>query len=64
MEEMGDMLDSAMRWANVAHRREIGAPFLANPKNVSLRREGKRWLDGILRIKLCLASIEQCERED
>jgi hypothetical protein len=25
MEQMGDMLDSVMRWANVAHRQEIGA---------------------------------------
>jgi len=28
MELMGDMLDSAMRRTNVAHRREIGARFV------------------------------------
>jgi hypothetical protein len=34
MEQMGDMLDSAMRLVNVVHQREIGARALADQKNV------------------------------
>jgi hypothetical protein len=53
---MGDMLDFAMRRANVAPWREINAPVLANPKNVLP--------DGVLRIKFSPIGIEQCEGED
>jgi len=64
IEQMGDMLDSTMRQANVAHRREIIAPFLANSKNAPPRKEGRRQLDDVLHIKLFPTSIEQCEGED
>ncbi len=40
IEQMGDMLDSAMREANVARRREISAPLPAHSKNAPPRREG------------------------
>jgi hypothetical protein len=36
IEEMGEMLDSAMCWANVARQREIGARVLDDSKNVPL----------------------------
>jgi hypothetical protein len=61
MEQMGDMLDFAMRQVNVAHRQEIGALISAYLKNAPPRREGKRRLDGVLRIKFSLVSIKQCE---
>ncbi len=55
MEQMSDMLDSAMCQANVAHRQGIGARVLADQKNVPPQREG------ILRIKFSPVGIEQCE---
>jgi hypothetical protein len=58
MEQMGDMFDSAMRWANVARRQEIGAHILHDSKNAPPSTQGKRRLDGVLRIKFSLASIE------
>jgi hypothetical protein len=58
MEQMGDMLDFAMRRANVARWREIGTPLSAEQKNAPPRREG------VLHIKFSFAGIEQCEGED
>jgi hypothetical protein len=58
LEQMGDMLDSAMCQANVARRREIGACVPVDQKNAPL------WREGVLRIKFSLPSIEQCEGED
>jgi hypothetical protein len=58
MEQMGDMLDSAMRRVNVVRQREIGAYVLVDQKNVLPRREG------VLCIKFSPAGIEQCEGED
>jgi uncharacterized protein YggL (DUF469 family) len=42
IEQMGDMLDSAMHQANVACWREITAPLRADSKNASPWKEGKR----------------------
>ncbi len=39
IEQIGDMLDSAMHQANVARRREITAPFLTDSKYVAPRQE-------------------------
>ncbi|CAK9278607.1 unnamed protein product [Sphagnum jensenii] len=64
IEQMGDMLDSAMRQANVARRRKITAPLPGDSKNAPPRKEGRRQLDGVLHIKFSPASIEQCEGED
>jgi hypothetical protein len=36
MGQMGDMLDSAMHWTNVARQKEIVSPLLADPKNALL----------------------------
>lgn len=58
MEQMGDMLDSAMRRVNVERQREIGACVLVDQKNVLPRREG------VLYIKFSPVGIEQCEGED
>jgi hypothetical protein len=58
MEQMGDMLGSAMCQANVARRHGIGARVLADQKNVPPQREG------VLRINFFPVGIEQCEGED
>jgi hypothetical protein len=58
IEQMGDMLDSAMRQANVACRREIIAPLPTDSKNAPPRKEGRRQLDGVLHIKFFPASIK------
>jgi hypothetical protein len=60
---MGDMLDSAMRQANVARRREIIAPLPGDFKNAPPRKEGRRQLDSVLHIKFSPAGIKQCEGE-
>ncbi len=58
MEQMGDMLDSAMRRTNVARQREISAPLPVEQKNAP------PWKEGVLRIKFSFIGIEQCEGED
>lgn len=57
------MLDSAMRQANAARRREITAPLPINSTNAPPPREGRKQLDGILRIRFSPAGIEQCEED-
>ncbi|CAM6008524.1 unnamed protein product [Sphagnum balticum] len=64
MGQMSDMLDSAMCRANVARRQEIAVPLPADSKNAPPQREGKRQLDGVLRIKFSPTGIEQCEGEE
>jgi hypothetical protein len=64
MEQMGDMLDSVRRQANVAHWREIGAHIPHDAKNTRSRKKGKRHLDDVLRIKFSPFGIEQCEGEE
>ncbi|CAM6074878.1 unnamed protein product [Sphagnum tenellum] len=64
IEQIGDMLDSAMREANVARRREITAPLRIISENAPPRSEGRKPLDGVLRIKFSPAGIERCEGED
>jgi hypothetical protein len=58
MEQMGDMLDSAMHRANVARWWEIGVRVLDDLKNASPQTQGKRQLDGILHIKFSRADIK------
>jgi hypothetical protein len=58
MEQMGDMLDSAMRRANVARRQEIGAHVPDDLKNAPPQIQGKRRLDDVLHIKFSPAGIE------
>jgi hypothetical protein len=64
IEQIGDMLDSAMREANVARRREITAPLPVIFENAPPRSEARRPLGGVLRIKFSPAGIERCEGED
>ncbi len=64
IEQIGDMLDSAMREANAARRQQITAPLPINSENALPRREGRRQLDGVLRIKFFPAGIERYEGED
>ncbi len=58
MEQMGDMLDFAMRWVNVTCRRKICGRVLVDQKNAPL------WREGVLCIKFSPTGIEQCEGED
>ncbi|CAK9253760.1 unnamed protein product [Sphagnum jensenii] len=64
IEQIGDMLDSAMREANVARRRKITAPLPIISENAPPRSEGRRPLGGVLRIKFSPAGVERCEGED
>jgi hypothetical protein len=64
MEQMGDMLDFAMRQTNVAHWQEIDAHVLDDSKNASPQTQGKKQLDGILYIKFSPICMEQCEGEE